>query len=427
MGTPDDGTEADTGTETESETDMGTETETETDTGTETETETDPEANANHTTDSDDVDVDYHRLLGIGDAAFASLEPHLQQRNYEGLEYRHVPDYRRGVERGTVLIDGEVVRGFPKVPRTLVLETGIPTQFDEHEQVAVEEKLNGYNVRVARIHGEQLAFSRSGMVCPFTTRLLRRLVDLAALFEEYPKAMVCGEIIGPENPYTAHEYPDVDSIAFRAFDWRDRESGKPLPIRERRERYEAFGVPQTPLFEIVDVDDAAASVQELIHELDAEDREGVILQSLDGDTLLKYTTSASTNSDLAYAFSLPFDYGQAFMFRRLLREGYQTVEWDEDDEAARERAHELGESILCSMREAIQSVEDGDTLGERHTVRASDETIDVLFEHLRGQGLTIDIEDDFHEDGDRVVTFCKRTPSSNDTIRNYLDGHIVRE
>ncbi|OIB55866.1 RNA ligase [Natrialba sp. SSL1] len=372
-------------------------------------------------------DASYHRQLGIGDAAFDGLQPHLQQRNYEGLEYRHVPDYRRGVERGTVLIDGEVVRGFPKVPRTLVLETGIPTQFEEHERIAVEEKLNGYNVRIARLDGEQLAFSRSGMVCPFTTRVLPRLVDLSELFEKHPNALVCGEMIGPENPYTAHEYPGVDSIAFRAFDWRDRESGEPLPVQERRERYEAFGVPQTPLFEIVDVDDAAASVQEIIRELDAEDREGVILKSLDGNTLLKYTTSASTNSDLAYAFSLPFDYGQAFMFRRLLRVGFQTVEWDEDDEVARERAHEVGESILCSMREAIQTVEDGDTLGERHTVRASDETIDVLFEHLRGQGLDIDIEADYHEDGDRVVTFCKRTPSSNDTIRNYLDGHIVRE
>ncbi len=389
------------------------------DTETNNETETKPDVDTDETT--------YHSQLGIGKSAFEGLEPHFEHRNYEGLEYRHVPDYRRGVERGTVLIDGKVVRGFPKVPRTLVLETGIPTQFDRNERIAVEEKLNGYNVRIAQLGGEQLAFTRSGMVCPFTTRLLRRLVDLADLFEAHPQAMVCGEMIGPENPYTAHEYPGVDSIAFRAFDWRDRESGDPLPVQERRERYEAFGVPQTPLFEIVDVDNAAASVQEIIRELDAENREGVILKSLDGNTLLKYTTSASTNSDLAYAFSLPFDYGQAFMFRRLLREGFQTVEWDEDDEVARERAREVGESILCSMREAIQTVEDGDTLGERHTVRASDETIDVLFEHLRGQGLNIDIEDDYHENGDRVVTFCKRTPSSNDTIRNYLDGHIVSE
>ncbi|RKD95226.1 RNA ligase [Halopiger aswanensis] len=371
--------------------------------------------------------TEYHTLLGIGAEAFESLEPHLETRSYEDREYRHVPDYRRGVERGTTLLEGTVVRGFPKVPRTLVLEEGIPEQFGDREEIAVEEKLNGYNVRVARVDGEVLAFSRSGMICPFTTRILDRLVDLEPLFDEYPAAMVCGEMIGPENPYTAHDYPDVESIAFRAFDWRDRESGEPLPVRERRERYERFDVPQTPLLGIYAVDEAADEVRELIADLNERGREGVVMKSPDGDVQLKYTTSAANRGDLAYAFSFPFDYGQPFMFRRLIREAFQSVEWGESDEQARERAHDLGEAILLSMRDTVETVADGDRVGERHTVRASSDTIDVLFEHLRGQGLDIEIEDDRREDGDRVVTFRKRTQSTNDKTRNYLEGQIVRE
>lgn len=370
-------------------------------------------------------DTEYHRALGIGDSAFEGLEDHLEDRSYEGREYRHVPDYRRGVERGTVLIGGEVVRGFPKVPRTLVLETGIPTQFDD--RVAVEEKLNGYNVRVVRLEGERLAFTRSGMVCPFTTRILERLVDLEDLFDDHPEAMVCGEMIGPENPYTAHDYPDVDSLAFRAFDWRDRQSGEPLPVAERRERYDRYGVPQTRLFGSYDVDEAAGEALAIVESLETEGREGVVLRSSDATTLLKYTTSVSTRGDLAYAFSLPFDYGQPFMFRRLLREGFRTIEVDEGDEDARERAHDLGEAILLSMREAIETVEEGGSIGERHTVRASRETVEALLEHLREQGLTLEIESDRREDGDRVLTFCKRVQSSNDKIRNYLEGHVVTE
>jgi putative ATP-dependent DNA ligase len=368
---------------------------------------------------------EYHRQLGIGESAFDGLEPHLEHRTYEGREYRHVSDYRRGVERGTALIEGRVVRGFPKVPRTLVLETGIPAQFGD--RVAVEEKLNGYNVRVVRLDGEQLAFTRSGMVCPFTTRLLERLVDLEALFDAHPEAMVCGEMIGPENPYTAHEYPDVDSIAFRAFDWRDRTTGTPLAVRARRERYERFEVDQTPLFGVYDVADAAGEVRQIIAELDSENREGVVMRSPEATTLLKYTTAASTRSDLAYAFSLPFDYGQAFMFRRLIREGFRTVELEERDAAARERAHELGEAIVLSMRAAIETVDGGSAVGERHTVRADPETVDALLEHLRDQGLTIEVESEKREGDNRVLTFCKRVQSSNDRIRNYLDGHTVAE
>ncbi|AGB38351.1 RNA ligase [Natronococcus occultus] len=369
-------------------------------------------------------DTEYHRALGIGASAFEALEDHLERHTHEDVEYRHVPDYRRGIERGTALIEGEVVRGFPKVPRTLVLETGIPTQFDG--PVAVEEKLNGYNVRIVRLEGEQLAFTRSGMVCPFTTRILGRLVDLEALFDDHPEAMVCGEMIGPENPYTAHDYPDVDSLAFRAFDWRDRQTGDPLDVADRRERYERYGVPQTRLFGEYTLENAASEVERIIETLDADGREGVVMRSSDATTLLKYTTPSSTRDDLAYAFSLPFDYGQAFMFRRLLREGFRTVECDEDD-AARERAHELGEAILLSMREAIQTVDEGGSVGERHTVRASYETVEVLLEHLRDQGLTLEVEADRREDGDRVLTFRKRVQSSNDKIENYLEGHIVTE
>ena len=372
------------------------------------------------------TDVEYHRRLGIGTEAFEGLEDHLEERSYDGLTYRHVSEYRRGVERGTALIDGTVVRGFPKVARTLVLETGVPRHFDDGP-IAVEEKLDGYNVRIARVGEDLLVFSRSGIVCPFTTRILERLVGLDPLFEAHPEAMVCGEMIGPENPYTAHDYPDVASLAFRAFDWRDRESGEPLSVDERRERYERFDVPQVRLLGTYGLEAAATEVRNVVDELDAEGREGVVMKSTDGERQLKYTTAAANRSDLAYAFSLPFDYGQPFMFRRLIREAFQSVEWDESDEDARERAHDLGEAILCSMRETVETIDDGGSVGERHTVRASPETVEVLFEHLRGQGLHLEIEADRREDGDRVVTFCKRTQSTNDKTENYLEGHVVRE
>ena len=373
-------------------------------------------------------DTEYHRALGIGASAFEDLEDHLERRDYEGTTYRHLPDYRHDVERGTALIDGEVVRGFPKIPRALVLSEGVPTHFgDGSDRIVAEEKLNGYNVRVARVNGERLAFSRSGIVCPFTTRILERLVDLEPLFDEYPDAMVCGEMIGPENPYTAYDYPEVDSLAFRAFDWRDRESGDPLPVAERRERYERFDVPQTPHLGEFAVEEAAAELRPVLDDLDAEDREGVVLKSPDATTQLKYTTSASTRSDLAYGFSLPFDYGREFMFRRLVREAFRTVEWDIDDAEARERARDLGEAILLPMRDAIETVDDGDPVGERHTVRAGPETIDVLLEHLHGQGLQIEVVDDRRENGDRVLTFRKRMQATDDKIRHYLEGGIVEE
>ncbi|SNZ16090.1 putative ATP-dependent DNA ligase [Natronoarchaeum philippinense] len=374
--------------------------------------------------------MEYHRQLGLSPETFETVLDHVERASYEGTEYRHVPDYRRGVERGTVLFDGAVVRGFPKVPRTLVLGAGVPQQFDG--PVAVEEKLNGYNTRIARIDGDVLAFSRSGLVCPYTTWFVERRLDLDPLFDDHPDTAVCGEMIGSENPYTPHDYSGVDSLAFRAFDWRDRQSGEPLDVRGRRERYGEYGVPQVRLFGVYDPDDAADELREIIDQLDADDREGIVMKSLDGVTQLKYTTSAANRGDLAYAFSLPFDYGQAFMFRRLIREAFQSIEWNESPEQAHKRAHAVGEAIVLSMTETIERVADGEAVGERHTVRGDPAAIDDLLDHLDAQGLTIDVQADDRvereRDGaERVVTFCKRVQSTNDTIRGYLDGQIVRE
>lgn len=369
--------------------------------------------------------MSYRKRLGLSPESFERLEEHLERSWYDGREYRHLPNYRSGLEKGTALIASAVVRGFPKIPRTLVVAAGVPNQFDG--PVAVEEKLDGYNVRIARVDGDVLAFTRSGVVCPFTTRTVRRLLDLDPLFDAHPEAMVCGEMIGPENPYTATDYPEVDSIAFRAFDWRDRETGEALPVPERRDRYDSFDVPQTRYIGTYDPIEAAGRLPTIVQVLDEEDREGVVLQSRDGTRQLKYTTSAANQGNLAYAFSLPFEYGQDFVFRRIVREAFQSVEWGESSDEAAERARRLGESILLPMLETIEAVEDGQRVGDRHTVRAESETVDALFDHLRNQGLHLIVEEDRREGDDRVVTFVKESQSTKDTIDAFLDGQVVKE
>jgi len=277
---------------------------------------------------------DYERYgdaFDLSEDDFEGLLDNMTEREYEGTEYRHLSDYGR-VERGTVLYDGEVVRGFPKVPRTLVLSEGVPRHFDG--EVAVEEKMNGYNTRVARVDGEKLAFSRSGIVCPFTTKFLGRVYgdELDAVFDERPDAVVCGEMVGRDNPYTAHDYEEVESLDLRVFDVRDARSGESVPVEERRELIERHGLPSVAFYGIHDADEAAEEIREVIEDLDKRGREGVIMKTPDVSKQLKYTTSASNQDDLAYAFSLPFDYGQAFMFRRIIREAFQAHEFDDGDE-----------------------------------------------------------------------------------------------
>lgn len=367
----------------------------------------------------------YHRKLGLSRAAFERIEDEFSRRYFDGMEYRALSDYRKHLEKGTVLIADTVVRGFPKIPRTLVLEEGIPRYFAG--EFAVEEKMNGYNVRVARIDGETYAFTRGGLVCPFTTWKVEADLDLDPFFDEYPGTMLCGEMVGPENPYTPHDYEGIDSLAFRAFDVRDRESGESLPVTDRRAILEEFDVPQVPFFGTLTPSEAVDELPRIVNELDDGGREGIVMKTPHVTQQLKYTTSSANQGNLEFAFSLPFDYGRDFMFRRIIREAFQSVEWSESPERARERARGMGEAILLSMIDTIEDVQDGRAIGERHAVRGDGEAIEALLEHFRDQGLQLEIEADESVEAGRLVRFVKRTQATRDKTDAYLDGMIVQE
>lgn len=366
-----------------------------------------------------------HEKLGLSQEEYSEVEEHFEERTHNGLQYRHLPGYRSHLERGTVLMDGEVVRGYPKVPRTLYLETGIPRHFDD--EVVVEEKLDGYNVRITEIDGEVYAFTRGGIICPYTTWKAQEQLTLQPFLNENPGLMLCGEMVGPHNPYTTHDYSDVDSLEFRAFDVRDRETGDSLPVMERRELCSKHGFPQVELHGVYGAEEAAEEVRDAIKELEGGEGEGVVMKSPGVMQQLKYTSSAANQGDLAFAFSLPFDYGRDFMFRRIIREAFQSVEWNEGETERRERAHRLGESILLSMTESVEEVRDGNEVGEEHVVRDPPEKIDELLSHLESQGLKLVIREDHRTNGDRFVRYLKRMQASNDKTEAYLDGKIVKE
>lgn len=366
--------------------------------------------------------MDEASLLGVDPTEVPDVMEHFETETFRGRTYRRLSDGRHGIERGTVLVDETAVRGFPSIPRTLVLETGVPTYFDG--PLAVEEKLNGYNVRIAGTEAP-LAFTRGGLICPFSTDLARERLDLSSFFADHPELMLCAEFIGPENPYTAHEYPDVESVAIRIFDVRDRVSGTPLPVEERRDLLDEYGFAQPRLFGTYDPGEAPEAVTNVIESLEERGREGVVMQSLDGHDLLKYTTHAQHTDDLAFAFGLPFDYGRDFSFSRLIREGFQAVEREESPEAVRERAHDLGESLLEPMVETIRSVREGERVGERHTIRASPATVEDTLDHLRQRGIALEIRSDRSIDGERVVEFVKLMDSTQDSIEHYVTGGTI--
>lgn len=366
-------------------------------------------------------DRDLSEVFGVS-ADHEEIAEHFERNTYRGQGYYHLSKARHGIERGTAIVDDTIVRGFPSIPRILVLDPGIPEFFDG--SVAIEEKLNGYNVRIARADGEVFGFTRSGYICPFTTALARD-DPFASFLDAYPDYTACGELIGPKNPYTAHEYEGVDEAELRVFDLRANTSGEPMPVQERQEICDRHGLPATPAFGVHEPNEAIEETERIIQDLDERGREGVVLKSLDGTRQVKYTTSAIHRNDLAHAFGQPFDYGREFLFSRVIREAFQAAELDESEAETRERAQALGEAILLPAVEAIETVDRGDKPGDRHVVRGEPIVIESLLAQFYSFSLELEIHEDYYDDGERVVEFTKVADASRNKIGHFLSGGTI--
>ena len=358
----------------------------------------------------------------------ADLAEHLERHERLGRECAALSDARHGLERGTVVVDGDaVVRGYPSVPRALVLDPCVPEHFDA-DRVAVEEKLNGFNVRIVDLRdGEPLAFTRSGYLCPYTTDRARALLDLDEFFRDHPRAMVCAELIGPETPYTTHDYDGVDSHAFRVFDVRDRETGDPLSLARRRERCASYGFPQSRVFGAWEPESVPSHVRRVIEGLDERGREGVVMKSPDVTTMLKYSTETHHHAELAYAAGTPFERGRDFLFSRVMREAFQAYEFDEDGHRLRERAHDLGEALLVPFVETIREVAAGEEVGDEHVARGAPEHVGALLDHLRAFGVELEVVAEESHGDERVVRFRKVAEATRDRTRHYLSGGTYDE
>lgn len=313
------------------------------------------------------------------------------------------------IEHGTSVFLGEepqIIRGFPKIKRAFYLAAAIKRHFGG--KVAVEEKMNGYNVRAFALGKKILAVTRGGYVCSYTTQKLSEDSRLRQFFRENDYVL-CGEVVGMENPYVTHEYSEAPRFEFFAFDVREKGSNAPLSIAEKIALLDSLSIRRVTLFGIYDKQDAAEKIFEIIAQLERENREGVVIKDPDMKLEpIKYTSSLTNTSDLAYAFRFPYDFGRDFFFQRVMREGYQALEWNEDGEALEKRALKLGKSLLYPMLETMRAIREGKEITEDFLIRVKSRgEIEALVAYLKRQGVGCRVSE-VRQEGDELVARLKR-------------------
>ncbi|WP_456452626.1 RNA ligase, partial [Thermococcus sp.] len=146
--------------------------------------------------------------LGVPEDRLAVLEGKggVVEGEFEGIRYVRFRDSAKGFRRGTVVFEnGDVVLGFPHIKRVVQLDMGIKRVF-KNRPFYVEEKVDGYNVRVVKVKDRVLALTRGGFICPFTTERILDFVN-EEFFKDYPNLVLVGEMAGPESPYIVEGPP----------------------------------------------------------------------------------------------------------------------------------------------------------------------------------------------------------------------------
>jgi putative ATP-dependent DNA ligase len=329
-----------------------------------------------------------------------------------------------GYEQGTVIVIGEepkLIRGYPKIKRVLVLTPTIEKHFHSIPKVGIEEKMNGYNVRICLIEDELVALTRGGLVCPYTTHKAEEVID-RAFFVDNPEMILCAEAVGPENPYVPKDVYDVRSLGFFVFDiMRDN---RRVPIKEKLEICDSYGIKTTTFFGFFSKNEAPKEIMKIVKRLGERGREGVVVKDPEMRIEpLKYTSSESNCGDLKYAFRFYNDYGVHFFLSRVVREAFQSFEWGENEEERSKRIERVGKNILEPMIETIERVSRGEKIGERVTLRVRDLNVIHKFQrHLRRLGIDASFGEIKEENGEFVVEMTRYYTSTNDKTKSILEG-----
>jgi putative ATP-dependent DNA ligase len=358
---------------------------------------------------------------------------HLFEKNYLAWnwgKYEYLLRFDKEVshiERGTVLFekDGsfEMITGFPKIRRAMVLDPTIKKHFLGLEKIVVEEKMNGYNVRIAVANNEILAITRSGYVCPYTTQKAKEMLNLK-FFDDFPKLVLYAEMVGPDNPYISKKIYNVESVEFYVFDIRKKDTGQPLSISEKQKILEEYGFLQVSFFGEIRLETAPDKITKIIRELGEKEHEGVVIK--DPEMIispLKYTSSQSNCSDLKHAFKFYNEAGRDYMLSRIVREGFQTVEWNENEAEFEKRCMQLGKSILSPLRESIKNVKDGQRLYEEARIRVRDLNIAADFRnYLNRLGIDVIFEEPRTVGDEFLINIRKVNKSTSDKTQTIWQG-----
>jgi len=253
----------------------------------------------------------------------AENQSKIEHLQHGSISYSRYTEKSPENERGTVIIHGEghqrVIKDYPHIFRIYRLYEGI-RRFFGSEYFYVEEKLDGYNVRIVKNGDDIIAVTRGGIICPFTTewvRYWRNIHRLDEFFSLYPDKIICAEFVG-DNPYNSKRDPALPAgLSYFCFDIMNND-GKLIPVDEKYEIFSRLDLPRVKSFGKFRLKDYSG-LRDVMLGLNSKKREGIVLKGMDGNRSIKFVTAESDLIDIEKNLAYFYDIEPGFYSNRLMR------------------------------------------------------------------------------------------------------------
>lgn len=360
--------------------------------------------------------------IPVLDAALERRKARHEQ--YDDLEYIRFTDDFKGFPKGTVQLPDGWIAGYPHIGRIYRLEQGLRQQFEA--PFWVEEKIDGFNVRIFRYGSQVLALTRGGYVCPFSTDRAADLVDLRIL-RQHPEMVLCAEIAGPENPYTEGGPPFVkEDVRAFVFDLMRLNRQGFLRQKERMGLAERFGLPAPEVYGRFTAE-RWEEVREILRRLDGNAREGVVLkEDSSRNRRVKYVTRFSGVYDVWIRASdvveLPGDFFTGRILRLVL---FMDEEGMRHDETLN---RDLGNAFLERLFDSVEKFKRDGRVSHRFRCRFRERANAVAFmEHIRRiLGHTYVAQQRLEKEGSHwILEFDKEVPKLTGLLRQLFQGVAI--
>jgi len=330
----------------------------------------------------------------------------------EDIEYVRFRENHGKVNRGTVVTRERVICGFEHIPRIFTLEKGLARNINSDE-VYIEEKIDGFNLRVAKVDGKIFAFSRGGFIDAFATEKAAEM-GLEKFFSDHPDFVLCGEMIG-NTPYTTPT--DKFDVKLFVFDI-DNGSGTYLPCEEKYgilKKYKIEGVPAFGRFRISDI----KKIRDLALQLNRSKKEGMVIKTPDRKKTIKFVTPNADIEDIENCSPVFFDMPIGFYIQRVFRSGLFIREFglDVDDYAKR-----LGMAFYGGLHKGIDYVDEGRGAEEIFEIFVKNPGTWETIHHHMSKEVKLEVLFNRDESGGKRIRFRKLYKKTTKKIHEALSG-----